>query len=352
MSRFLEEKLMLAIVAALVPLVALAEGPTAVTSVHLVKATEVRSTSKEQVTGSLSPSKTLPLGFEVGGRLSASRVQKGDVVKAGQHLGSLDAEIVSAQVAQAEAGVAAAEASAELARDVAGRQEKLKAEGSVTEVQSRSSDTQKRQAEANLLMARASLAQVKAARRRHDLLAPFGGMLVDAPEQVGGMVGPGLPVYVLQQLDPLVLKTTIPEALRAVVKPGLKARVESVATGAGTDDATVRLVLPVADPQTRRVPVEVLVPNADGRFVANSLARVFFPVGDAQRAFTIPTSALGATGGEHVFVIDSGSRLKRVAVTVTARGLREITVAAVQPLTEVVDAPSAALVEGAVVSLR
>jgi hypothetical protein len=108
----------------------------------------------------------------------------------------------------------------------------------------------------------------------------------------------------------------------------------------------------VADPQTRRVPVEVLVPNADGRFVANSLGRVFFPVGEGQRAWTIPTSALGAMGGEHVWILDSGNRLHRLPVTVTERGLKEVTVVAAQALLEVVDAPSAALLEGAVVTQR
>jgi multidrug efflux pump subunit AcrA (membrane-fusion protein) len=105
---------------------------------RFAKAREVKSSSKETVTGQLFPSRMLPMGFEVGGRLAASRVQKGELVKPGQLLGSLDTEIVDAQVLQAEAGVAQAEAAAGLAADVAARNEKLKAEGSRRRQASRS----------------------------------------------------------------------------------------------------------------------------------------------------------------------------------------------------------------------
>jgi len=84
------------------------------------------------------PSKLVPLGFEVGGRLARTRAQKGEVVKADQLLGQLDPEIADAQVAQAEAAVAAAEAQANIAADVADRNQKLQTEGSVSDVQSKS----------------------------------------------------------------------------------------------------------------------------------------------------------------------------------------------------------------------
>jgi len=315
-------------------------------SLKLVKAKPASATRRETTTGSFFPSRMLPLGFEVGGRLAVSRVHKGENVRAGQLLGLLDPEIVNAQVAQAEAGVQAAEAAAALAEDVAQRNEKLKTEGGVSDLQQRSAQTQAKQAEAQVLAAKAALAQAKAARRRHDLKAPFAGTLIDAPDQTGGMVGPGMPVYILQDLDPLVVKTTIPEHLRPMVKPGLKVRVESVAAPVSTDDAVVKVVLPSADPQTRRVPVEVTVPNPKGKFVANTLARVIIPVSEQGDAYTIPSTALGTTGGEHVFVVDGKSVLHRVPVTVLERTRQEVTLLAERPLDKVVDYPSSSLSEG------
>lgn len=319
---------------------------------RLVKVREVRSSSKETVTGQLFPSRMLPLGFEVGGRLASSKVQRGDVVKPGQALGSLDTEISDAQVAQAEAGVAQAEAVANLALDVAARNEKLKAEGSVSDVQNRQADVNAKQAQAGLALAKAQLAQARAGRKRHDLKALFQGTVVDAPDTVGGMVGPGSPVYIIMQLDPLTVKVTIPELLRTSVKPGLKVRVEAVGGSAMTEDATVKVVIPSADPQTRRVPVEVTVPNAKGEFVANTLARVILPVGEVKNAYVVTTTALGSTGGDHVYAVSADGTLKKVFVTVVERRPGELVISSPEPLDQVVDYPTSALVEGTKITQR
>jgi RND family efflux transporter MFP subunit len=330
---------------------AVAEGPIEASKLRLVPARPVTASSRETVTGQLGPSKLLPYGFEVGGRLAVSRVQKGDVVKAGQLLGNLDMEVINAQVAQAEAAVEAAEAGAALALDVAGRNEKLKAEGSVSELQFRQTDTQAKAAAAQVAQAKAGLAQARAGQKKHSLFAPFSATVVEAPDTVGGMVGPGTPVFILMQLDPLVVKATVPERVRQLVTPGLKVRVEAVGSGAATDDAVVRLVLPSADPQTRRVPIEVHVPNGDGRFVANTLARVIVPLGEAKAAVVVPSTALGTAGGDHVFTVQGG-QLKRVRVQVLERANTTVTVVPEAPVTQVVDYPTSALVDGAKLTQR
>jgi RND family efflux transporter MFP subunit len=317
----------------------------------LVKARPSVSIARDEVTGQLMPSKLGPLGFEVGGRLAQTRAQKGEQVKAGQLLGQLDPEIADAQVSQAEAAVAAAEAQATIATDVAARNEKLQGEGSVSDVQSKSAAAQAKQAQAQLLAAKAQLQQAKAARKKHDLHAPFGGTVVDAPDQIGGMVGPGTPVYIVMQLDPLVLKATIPESARQSVKVGTKVKVSAISSAAFTTEAVVKLIIPSADPATHRVPVEISVPNSDGRFVANTLARAVLPLGDAHAALAIPATALGTTGGEHVFVVTAAGALRKVPVNVLERGAKEVIVAAPELLDEVVDYPTSALVEGTRVSV-
>jgi len=148
-----------------------------------------------------------------------------------------------------------------------------------------------------------------------------------------------------------VLKVTVPEAARQSVKPGAKVKVASVGSGAFTTDATVKLIIPSADPATHRVPLEISVPNPDGRFVANTLARAVLPLGEARAAMAIPASALGTTGGEHVFVVTAGGELRRVPVNVLERNNKEVTISAGEPLDEVVDYPTSSLVEGSRVSV-
>ncbi|MBK7863498.1 MAG: efflux RND transporter periplasmic adaptor subunit [Archangiaceae bacterium] len=334
-----------ALAVALVALAALAAGAddlkTPQSPVKLVKARPVTSSAREQLTGQLFPSKLLPLGFEVGGRLVKTYANKGDTVKAGMTVAQLDTEIIDAQVAQAEAGVAASEAAATLATDMAQKNEKLRAEGSVSDAQAKTVLTQGKQAEAGLAAAKAQLAQARAGRKRHDLKTTISGTVIDAPDNTGGLIGPGMPVFIIQQIDTLTLKTTIAESTRAMVKAGLKVHVESVGSGASTDDATVKVIIPTADPSTRRIPIEVSVPNQDGRFVSMTLAKATLPLGEAKKAFAIPATALGTTGGEHVLV-QAGGALKRVGVTVLERNPKEVVVVPDEALDQIVDYPQAA----------
>ena len=342
----------LLVVLVVVAQAAWAEAPLVAPKVRIVAARAITASTREAVTGQLGPSRLLPLGFEVGGRLLVSKVTKGEQVKAGQSLGNLDTEVINAQVAQAEAGVLAAEAGAALALDVATRQEKLKAEGSVSDVQFRQADTQAKAAKAQVAQAQAGLAQAKAGQRKHFLSAPFAATVVDAPDNTGGMVGPGMPVFILMQLDPLVLKATVPEKIRGALKVGQKVRVEATGSGASTDDATIKVILPSADPATRRVPIEVTVPNGDGRFVANTLARVSISLGEPKPAVVIPSTALSTSGGDHVFSVDEAGVLHRVTVKVLERNNTTVVVEPEGAVQQVVDYPTSALVEGTKVTQR
>jgi len=323
-------------------------GPAAV-SLTAVKS--VKSAPREEITGALQPAKGLTLGFEVGGRLSRILVRKGAPVGEGQVIAQLDPELANAQVLQAEAAVKAAEAQSGMATDVAGRNAELQKAGSVSDLQNKSSAGAAASAAAQLQMAKAQLAQARAARRRHDLKAPFAGVLIDAPDQVGATVAPGGTLFTLEQLDPLVLKLTVSDTAREVLKVGTKVHVEQVTGGASTDEAWVRAVIPSADAATRRIPVELVVPNKGGRFTAHTLARAVLPMGSVEDAFSVPASALSSQGGDHVYVM-AGESVRRVAVQVLERGAERIILKAQQPMEQVVNYPAPDLVDGARVSVK
>jgi RND family efflux transporter MFP subunit len=323
-------------------------GPAAV---NLAPVKSVKSAPREEITGALQPAKGLSIGFEVGGRLARILVKKGAPVGEGQVIAQLDPELADAQVLQAEAAVKAAEAQSALAADTAHRQTQLQQSGSVSEWQGKSASSQATAAAAQLQAARAQLAQARVARRRHDLRAPFSGVLIDAPDQVGATVASGATLFTLEQLDPLVLKLTVSDAARSALKLGTRVRVQAVSGGAASDEAWVRAVIPSADAATRRIPVEIVVPNQDGRFTAHTLARAILPMGAVEEALSMPASALSSQGGDHVYVLNDGE-VRRVAVQVLDRGAQQVVVKASQPLEKVVDYPAPDLVDGAKVSVK
>jgi RND family efflux transporter MFP subunit len=323
-------------------------GPAPVT---LTKVSTVKSAPREEITGALQPAKALQLGFEVGGRLARILMAKGATVGEGQIIAQLDPELADAQVQQAEAAANAAQAQFAMADDVARRNAELQKAGSVSDLQAKNSASAAAAAAAQLQAARAQLAQARATRRRHDLKAPFAGVLIDAPDQVGATVAPGGSLFTLEQLDPLVLKLTVSDTAREVLKIGTKVHVESVGSGVATEDAWVRAVIPSADPATRRIPVEVVVPNKGSLFTAHTLARAVLPMGSVEDALSVPASALSSQGGDHVYVV-AGESVRRIPVQVLERGAEKIVVKATQPMDQVVNYPAPDLVDGARVSVK
>jgi membrane fusion protein, multidrug efflux system len=315
--------------------------------VQFASAQPVTTSPKEDVTGTLEPSKRVQLGFEVTGRLARVVVKKGQSVHEGDLLAELATDLVDAQLQQAEATLQGALAQADSARDIAQRTEKLKAGGAVSEQQGKTVVSNARNADAQVALARAMVAEMRAKRARQVLRAPFSGVVVDAPDQPGITVSTLVSLFTLEQLDPLTLHLTVAETARGALAPGSKVRVSAVGSGARTEEATVSVVIPSADGATRRIPVELLVPNADGRFTAHTLVRAELGLGAAQAATELPATALASVGGDHVWVVGADGVVARVAVHVVERGAKSVVVLAETPLAQVVDSPAADLVEGA-----
>ena len=321
-------------------------------TVQTVEPRQVQSLNREEITGTLQPARQLQLGFEVPGRLARLNATKGAHVREGQVIAQLDPEMADAQVLQAEAAVKVAEAQSEQAADTARRHSELQEKGSISDWQSKSSTSQAAAAAAQLQAARAQLAQARASRRRHDLAAPFAGTLIEQPDQIGATVATGKELFTLEQLDPLVLKLTLPETSRGSLRVGAKVRVKAVGGGAQTDEAVVRAIIPSADAATRRIPVEIVVPNADARFTAHTLARASLPLGQPEPALELPASALASTGGDHVYAVVDSGEVRRIPVQVVDRGAQKVVLKSAQPLARVVDYPASDLADGTKVSVR
>ena len=149
-----------------------------------------------------------------------------------------------------------------------------------------------------------------------------------------------------------MLKLTLPETARGSLRVGTKVRVEAVGGGARTDEAFVRAIIPSADAATRRIPVEIVVPNGEGLFTAHTLGRAILPLGQAEPALELPASALASTGGDHVFAVADSGEVKRVDVQVLDRVAQKVVLKASAPIARVVDYPAIDLAEGTKVSVR
>lgn len=211
-----------------------------------------------EVTGTLQPWRSTDVGFEQSGRLVSVLVSTGDTVKQGQPLAFLDASMAGAQVNQADAQIRAAEAQLSLAEDNLKRTEALVATKSIAESQAVQARQQVEVARAQLEGARATSQVARTGAGQRSINAPFAGLVTKAPTSAGTVVSPGMMLMHLEDHSRFRLSATVSEDESDLVKLGTDVLVkyhDRSVTG------HVVTLVPSLDQATRRVPIEVEVPN-------------------------------------------------------------------------------------------
>jgi RND family efflux transporter MFP subunit len=254
--------------------------------------------------GTLEPVQSADLGFEVAGRIARVEVSLGQTVRAGDVLVALDRASVSAQTAQTETAIAVAEAHVEMLRDRVTLLRQLTATGAAPARELTTAEQQLAVAEAQLAQARATRRTVATVRADHVLRAPFAGVVTRVPSGVGAVVGPGQTLVRIEDLSALRLRTTVSQTELEVLEVGAPVALDGVSGVTGRIQSAVRSL----DPQTRRAPVEVLIPNAGARLVANAFMRGRVVVGRPRPALRIPASARRADGT--VLVVGADGRIE------------------------------------------
>jgi RND family efflux transporter MFP subunit len=121
--------------------------------------------------------------------------------------------------------------------------------------------------------------------------APFSGRLAAERTEVGAWLAEGAVVSELTDLSVVHAMVPMPEGevsgvhLGDVVEVAFDALPGSVFTG------KVSAIVPRGDPASRTFPVEVSIPNRDGRILAGMLARATFHRADGDHATLIPKDA-------------------------------------------------------------
>lgn len=270
------------------------------------KAEPTKWLPRVDVTGTLKPWREADVGFETGGRLVRVSVSIGDKVEGGQTLAVLDASRAAAQVGQAESQVSAAQASLSLAQDNLKRTEALVATKSVPEAQAEQARQQVALAKAQLEGALASTRLAKTGAGLHSIAAPFAGIVTKAPTGIGSVVNPGVPLVHVEDTSRFRLGATIGEEDVPLVAVGANVHVvyrEKITTG------KVIAVVPSLDQATRRAPVEIEVPNAEGSgLLAWGFVRARIEGRGEVDAVRVPATARRPGSQDELVKIERGSQ--------------------------------------------
>lgn len=225
--------------------------------------------------GRTDAASTVSVVAQTGGIVEAVNVEKGHTVEAGEILCQLDQGARKAAVAQANAALAQAQTAFDTNASL--RQKGLAAPNTQQGV------------EANLAAAKAALENAEIELSRTEVRSEISGVVQAPLAQVGSMLNPGQPCATVVQLDPIKFTASVPEAKMAYAKVGLNAKVTTITGASG--EGKVTYVASTADAATRSFPVEIDLPNSDGKILSGVTADAVVNVGSAP-VHVLPQSVL------------------------------------------------------------
>jgi HlyD family secretion protein len=210
-----------------------------------------------------------------------------------------------------EARVAYVSAKAQLA----GAQEHLRALNSV------SKEDQIATARAQLDAAMAQLTSAEAQLSYAGIHSPRSGVVADRPVYEGEMAVPGTPLLTVMDISRVVARVNIPQNQGGSVKAGQAADVIP-ADGGDTVPGKVTVVSPATDVNSTTLQIWVQCDNPGERLKPGASVHVKIITELVKNATTVPSAAIlpGEEGGTAVLVIDENSVAHRHPVTL---GIRE-----------------------------
>jgi RND family efflux transporter MFP subunit len=293
-----------------------AEAPRPALTVTAAQPLSTRLPVKLSANGTIAAWQEAIIGAEASGlRLTEVRASVGDVVKKGQVLATFSGEAAQADLAQARAALAEAEATAADAAGNAERARTLQQTGALSAVQINQYLTAEKTAKARADAARATLAAQQLRERYTRVTAPDSGVISARSATVGAVVGNGTELFRMIRQGRLEWRAEVTSAELGRITAGTTATV-TAASGAQLK-GRVRQIAPTVDQQTRSALVYVDLPASPGNSMpakAGMFARGEFELGSTA-ALTVPQQAVVVRDGfDYVFAIGEGNRVAQTKV--------------------------------------
>jgi membrane fusion protein, multidrug efflux system len=275
--------------------------------VKQVAAEELKVPRRLTLSGSLIGSTEAKVAAGAAGKVIATHVERGAVVKKGAILVRLDARALGAQAQEAAAQVESLKAQRTQADLDCQRTDQMFAKGAISKAEYDRTRTSCQTSKFAVSAAEAHKTLTAEALADTEIRAPFSGMVVERFVSAGEYVRPDSPVVELVDVDALRVELTVPEADVPLVKQGMVIAFHTASNDKGPAyNGKVRYVGPSVRQQTRDAVVEAAVENQGhdlrpGMFVTAELSL------GVQALPAVPASAIRADGAQrHVFLVVGG----------------------------------------------
>lgn len=289
--------------------------------------------------GTLRSNESVVLRPEVAGRIAAIRFREGSPVRRGDALVDFDAAVQQAEVQQARANLALAQANFGRTEDLFNR--KFLSQSARDEAASR------------LEVARANMALAEARLDKMRIRAPFAGIVGIRNVSVGDYVKEGEDLVNLEDIATLKVDFRLPEIYLAQIRPGQKLELASDAVEGKSFAALVSAIDPLVDEQGRAVVMRATLQNEGLHLRPGMFARVRLILEERANVAVVPEQALVPAPGDVQFVyrVVDGKAQRVEVKTGVRRGTRVEIVKGVQAGDVIVTAGQQKLRDGAAVKV-
>ncbi|MFZ4692065.1 MAG: efflux RND transporter periplasmic adaptor subunit [Burkholderiaceae bacterium] len=279
-----------------------------------------------ELAGEIQPRYESQLGFRVGGKLIARKVEVGTLVKRGQVLMQLDPLDLQLAQSQAKAAVSATESTLALAKADLDRYRELRQKNFVSQALLDAKEAAYKSAIASHEQANAGL-KVQANQSSYSTLyADADGVITAVQAEVGQVVAAGTPVVKLARTGEKEVRVSIPEDQIEVLRQVTDLAVKTWANSNVAISGRLRELSPIADPATRTYTAKISLPRAGPEIRLGMTATVQFAA-PALPGIHLPMTALvNSKEGTAVWVVENGV-VKLVPVQVASATGTEVLVA-------------------------
>ena len=262
------------------------------------------------VSGSVTSPQSAVLSTSVGGLIERIDVDAGDQVEAGAIVVALDRELENLDLERVRAEEAQARSELEDSRRRLSEAEKVGPERGIPETQIKSLRAEVVRDEAALAAAAAAARQQAAVVRRHDVRAPFSGVISERFADVGEWVGPGDGLVELVATDDLRFDFRVPQTYYTRIDKRTDVELSLDALPDRAIPGRILAIVPVKDPGARTFLLRVVADADTPVMVTPGMsARARIRVDTGRQAVVVPRDALllYPDGRKTVWIADKDS---------------------------------------------
>ncbi|MET3218328.1 UNVERIFIED_ORG: RND family efflux transporter MFP subunit [Burkholderia territorii] len=312
--------------------------------------------------GSVAPYADASIYARTSGYIAHWSVDLGTHVKAGQTLAQISAPDLDAQLRQARADEASAQANYDYAKSTAQRWQDMLKTQSVSQQDTDTKVADMNAKRAMLASAQANVAHLAELVSYESVTAPFDGVITARNVDVGTLVtaggtpgSPGLSgeLFHLEQTDTLRVFVDVPQDSATGVSTGTPVYLTTPQYPGRRVAARVARSAGAIDPVTRTLRVEIDVDNRDGTLMPGAYAQAHLVLPSAAPALDLPVSALlFRPNGVTVATVGANGRTALKTVQIGRDfGTRVEIVAGLAATDRVIDNPGDAITAGEAVKI-